>query len=216
MSLIPSVWNNDLADLKTLIARGADVNAVTVHGYTALWYAAERGQVECATALIHAKADVNKANKYGETPLHAASNDIGGIKSVLFLIKHKADVNALTIFGSSSLHFASIHGYLACVQTLVTAGAEIDRPNNGGYTPFAYAIGEKHFDVAESLLHSGAKMKNVKPTVYVPPQITEIITKRRNVMVSTLALKGLLKRRLGISKDVTNLIALYFWNTRLK
>jgi ankyrin repeat protein len=89
MSLIESVKDNDLPTLKTLIAGGADVNAVHEHGRTALWFAARRGHLECATTLMDAKAEVDKADVNGETPLHAASTDNGDIKSVLFLIKQR-------------------------------------------------------------------------------------------------------------------------------
>jgi len=73
MSLIQSVKENNLKDVNRLIREGVDVNAVDEYGYTALWWAANRGHVECATALLDAKAVVYKADKYGETPLHIAS-----------------------------------------------------------------------------------------------------------------------------------------------
>jgi ankyrin repeat protein len=75
MNLFHCVSDNDVKALKTLIARGANVNAVDGRGRTALWWAAEEGRVECATALIDAKADVDKGDKYGNTPLHLASNN---------------------------------------------------------------------------------------------------------------------------------------------
>jgi ankyrin repeat protein len=102
------------------------------------------------------------------------------------------------------------------VRILVAAGVEKDRPNKRLYTPLAYAIISNHRNVAEFLLHSGAKIENVSSRVYVPTWMFNIIRKRRSVMSSALTLKGLLKRRLGLSKDVTNLIALYFWSERLK
>jgi ankyrin repeat protein len=101
-------------------------------------------------------------------------------------------------------------------QILVAAGAESDRLNKHLYTPLAYAIMYKHTNVAELLFHSGAKLKNVHPTVKIPDWMTGIIAKRQLIMSFTLALKGVLKRRLGLSKDVTHLISIYFWNARLK
>jgi hypothetical protein len=101
-------------------------------------------------------------------------------------------------------------------QILVAAGAERDRPNNGGYTPLAIAIMWRSLNVAEYLLHSGAKVKNVSPAMKLPGWMTDMIAKRQLIMSFTLTVKGLLKRRLGIVKDVTHLIALYFWRMRLK
>ncbi len=124
-------------------------------------------------------------------------------------------MNASNIIGNSPLHLASL-GNMACVQILVAACAEKDRPNKRLYTPLAYAIMSNHLNVAQFLLHSGAKMKNVLPYVEVPARMIDIIAKRRIIMSFTLALKGVLKRRFGLSKDATHLIALYFWSERLK
>jgi ankyrin repeat protein len=218
MSLIMSAWGNDLRTLKGFIAGGADVNAVDLDeesGCTALWWAANRGYVECAAALIDAKADVHKANNNGYTPLFCASIN-GHVECVRVLIKHNANVNALNTDGSSSLHSASSNGHLACTQILIAAGAERDRHTKYGYTPLTFAIAHNYSHVAEFLLHSGARMENVCKAISVPHWMTCVIRTRRSVMSSTLVLKGLLKRRFGISKDATHLIALYFWSERLK
>jgi ankyrin repeat protein len=110
------------------------------------------------------------------------------------------------------------------LQMLVAAGAERDRSDDDGYTPLACAIVYGQPYVAEFLFHSGAKMSNIPRVVKVPAWTTDIIAKRCNtiiakrqlIMSSTLVLKGLLKRRLGLSKDVAHLIAIYFWSMRLK
>jgi hypothetical protein len=101
-------------------------------------------------------------------------------------------------------------------QILVAAGVEMDRPNNDGDTPLAHSINYKRADIAEFLLHSGAKMKNVHPHVVLPAWMTDMIAKRCNIMNCALTVKGVLKRRCGLSKDVTHLIALYFWRIGLK
>jgi ankyrin repeat protein len=212
MSLIASV-----SKVKRLLAEGADLNGVDENGCTLLSYTASNGYVECVTILINAKADVNKADAYGWAPLHGASAH-GKSECVGLLIQHKANVNALASCGGSPLHWASSNGHLACVRILVAAGTlcERDRPNNYGNTPLAFAIRRNHRNVAQFLLHSGAKMKNVPPYTQMPAWMFNMIRKRRNVMYRTLVLKGLLKRRCGLSKDVTHLIALYFWSERLK
>jgi len=73
MSLIQCVKENNLNEVNRLIRDGVDVNAVDQEGRTALWWAANESHLEYPTALINAKADVSKANKYDRTPLHIAS-----------------------------------------------------------------------------------------------------------------------------------------------
>jgi CDK inhibitor PHO81 len=74
MNLIQCVKDNDVKTLKTLIVERVNVDAVDRYGCTALWWAANRGHVECAAALLNAKADVDKADGNSHTPLHWASN----------------------------------------------------------------------------------------------------------------------------------------------
>jgi ankyrin repeat protein len=61
----------DLA--KMLIDAGADVNLKGDSDWTALMFAAMRGDVESVKNLVDAKADVNSKTKDGETPLQRAT-----------------------------------------------------------------------------------------------------------------------------------------------
>jgi len=104
---------------------------------------------------------------------------------------------------------------------------ERDRPSNYGYTPLAIAIKYNYTKIAQYLLYSGAKMKNVHSNSKVPYWMKQIVTKRKRVIHSTLILKGVLKKRFKvvgaegaylngrIPKDMINLVGLYVWSTRL-
>jgi ankyrin repeat protein len=213
MSLIVSTRLNDLETLKALIAKGVDVNTVDEYGHTALWYAAHEGNVECSTALLDANADADKADNEGYTPLHQASH-FGWVECVQILVRRKANVNALNNYGSLPLHLASMRD-LACVRILADFITEMDGLRNyRGRTPLACALICNCPDIAEFLLHSGAKMKNVHREI-IPDWIHEIVANLNTAMYSTLVVKALLRRRLGLSKDVTNLLGFYFWNLRV-
>lgn len=56
-----------------LIAKGALVNVVNIHGNTPLHEAARSGNQNSVKVLIHFGADVNHANQLGETALHIAT-----------------------------------------------------------------------------------------------------------------------------------------------
>lgn len=62
----------DLEAAKYLVARGANVNAVTVYGWTPLFLACELGFVDITRVLIGAGTDVNAVNDVGNSALHYA------------------------------------------------------------------------------------------------------------------------------------------------
>jgi Ankyrin repeats (3 copies)/Domain of unknown function (DUF3471) len=68
--LLAAARKSDVEAVKALLAKGADVNAKTAYGATALSYAADKGHVEVVKVLLDRGADVNvKDTFYGETPL---------------------------------------------------------------------------------------------------------------------------------------------------
>jgi ankyrin repeat protein len=217
MNLVERVMYSyeDDDDYDVVVEEDEDVNAGDYYDRTALWYASSYpGRAKCVITLLDAKANPEKADCSGDTPLHAASMN-NRLENIRILIQHKANVNALSGNKDLPLHQASANGHLTCVEMLIKAGADVDGINDYHNTPLACSIMFKRFKVAEFLLHSGAKMKNVQSKVDVPYWMNKIVAKRHTAMYSTLVVKALLRRRLGLSKDATNLLGFYFWNLRL-
>lgn len=83
MNLHGAVENNDISLVKQFIVGGADVNGLhyTVDvAETPLQIASMHGFVECCSVLIEAKADVNKSDYKGNTPLHRAAHNVECVK----------------------------------------------------------------------------------------------------------------------------------------
>lgn len=216
MSLINHVFCNNNEAIKRFIATGQDVNiAVDEYGHTSLWWAAGRGCVGCTTALLNAKADVNKVDNYVITPLHYASEN-GKAECVRVLTQHKANVNVLDLNQESPVHYACANNQLACMQVLLAAGVEIDTFNKYGATPLCKSIIHEQYDAVEFLLYAGAKMSNVRQNINIY-EIHQLVAKRQKVMRSTLVVKGVLRKRFKgrVSRDIVNLMGLYVWKTRL-
>ena len=86
---------SDAAELESLLARGADVNAMDEDEDTALHWAIV-GMDDCidmVQLLIDHGSDVNRKNSDGFTPFHYASFK-GDVKVVKMLLTHGADINA--------------------------------------------------------------------------------------------------------------------------
>jgi len=73
--------------------------------------------------------NINKENKYGETPLFYACNS-GKIDLVEYLVKHGADINKRNKYGNTPLFNACESGNKDLVEYFVTEyGVDIIREN---------------------------------------------------------------------------------------
>lgn len=61
-----AAWNNRVAVIRILAARGAPVNATNLTGFTPLHHAAESGSMEAALALLAVGADPGRLTGDGE------------------------------------------------------------------------------------------------------------------------------------------------------
>lgn len=88
-----------------LLERGAKVDARSLDGSTALWWAATREDLPVANLLIAHGADVNTQRKDGSTPLHIAAA-YGNAKLVSLLLRSGASNAVRTRDGKTPLDLA--------------------------------------------------------------------------------------------------------------
>ncbi len=157
----PTVANaamaGDTATVRRLVASGANVNIAQGDGMTALHWAAERGDLAMANALLRAHASVKAVTREASyTPLHIASKN-GNATVVRALIKAGADVNALTNSGATALHLAAGSGSADAVLALIEKGADVNAKESAhGQTPLVFAAEYDRADAIRVLLKHGA------------------------------------------------------------
>ena len=88
--LVQAAREGDIATVRALIAKRANVNETSRDGSTALLWAAYHSDLAMAQALIAAGATTNTPNKYGVTPLLQASRT-GATPVVQALLRAGAD-----------------------------------------------------------------------------------------------------------------------------
>ena len=149
------------AELESLLARGADVNAKDEDECTALYWAIRLDDcIDMVQLLIDHGADVSWKDAYECTPLHSASFK-GNVKVVEMLLTHGCDVNAQeTDCGWTPMHFASYKGREEVVNILLAHGADNKIKSNDGLTPLHVADEGGHNDVAKALLMHCSKAKS--------------------------------------------------------
>jgi ankyrin repeat protein len=152
-----AAMRGDVATVRTLIARRADVNAPQGDGMTALHWAADHGDSAMAAELLRAKANVASRTRIGAyTPLHIAART-GSPAVVRALLAAGSDVKATTTSGATALHFAAAAGNPDVVTALLSKGADPNaRESSWGQTPLVFAAEYGRAAAVEALMKHGA------------------------------------------------------------
>jgi beta-lactamase regulating signal transducer with metallopeptidase domain len=146
-----------LAEVRQLIADGADVNYVFRGDGTALIAAIRRGRNDVVTELLANGADANLMVGGDGSPMIAAARH-GDISILNQLLEANGDPN-LAIHGDGNpLIAASQHGETEMVTALLDRGADVNFYIRGDETPLINAAQSGHVDVAELLVAAGADL----------------------------------------------------------
>lgn len=147
-----------------LVEKGADVNAATYGGWTALMGASDNRCEEIVKLLIAKKADVNAKTRQGRSVLMRAAYHGYYPTIVRLLIKAGANVNDADKAGNTALIFAAQQGYLETVQTLLDAGADKKLKNKDGKDALAFARAIPSVDPYGEALDASTKA-NIKKII---------------------------------------------------
>jgi ankyrin repeat protein len=109
--------------VKALLQYGADVNAKSGNGITALIWSAATGKAYNLRLLIAAGADINHKDKRGDTALNYAAS-IDNTDMLKTLIAAGADVSATDNTGKTALWHARAQHHLTIATMLRKAGAK--------------------------------------------------------------------------------------------
>jgi uncharacterized protein len=176
---------NDIAAIKTLLAKGADIDARDTNGATALLVATHGNKVNAARALIEAGADVNAKDDISDSPyLYAGAR--GHLEILKLTLAHGADLKSINRYGGTAIIPAAERGHVETVETLINhlgwtalleaiilgdggprhvkivalliaAGAKIELADNDGVSPLQHARGRGYDEIAALLEKAGAK-----------------------------------------------------------
>jgi beta-lactamase regulating signal transducer with metallopeptidase domain len=161
--LVQALMDGDAAEVRALIAAGADVNHWTPGDGTPLIMAARLNDAALAQTLLAAGADVNQpARGEGNALIVAAAE--GYLDLVRLFVETGADVNAIVRGDETPLINAAREGHVEIARYLIERGADVnlavDAPTTRGVerrSPLSMAMRGGHADVVRTLRAAGAR-----------------------------------------------------------
>lgn len=139
-AVMKAVQKDDVAGLKALIARSANVNELDPNGDAPLVMAAYLGHTEIVRLLLEAGADVTAVDPgMKATALHAAAY-AGRTDAARLLIAHGIDIDKQgPKNGYTALHDAIWENNIDTARVILDAGADLTLRSHSGETPLDFA-----------------------------------------------------------------------------
>lgn len=129
----------------------------------------KEGNYKELSSLIVKGANVNATDKYGNSPLHYASNTEkkGGIEAVKFLVSKGAETNSTNNAGSTPLVLAAHTGQTEIVSFLLEKKAIVNAKDST-YSPLHAASLNGYSEIAKLLIDKGASINAKDKDGYTP------------------------------------------------
>nr|XP_055066106.1 inversin isoform X1 [Misgurnus anguillicaudatus] len=127
-----------------------------LEGRTAFMWAAGKGSDDVIKIMLDLKKDldINMADKYGGTALHAAALS-GHMSTVLLLLEKGAIVDPLDVMKHTPLFRACEMGHRDVILTLIKGGARVDLVDIDGHSALHWAALGGNAEVCEVLMENG-------------------------------------------------------------
>ena len=184
-ALMYAVMNSKVVSL--LLAQDADVNALTMYGESALFWACHFGNIKVIKMLLKVGINlINRKDEYRRTPLYIACL-WGHMQVVEQLIQAKADLSIPDNSGDSPLHQACGGGHLQIVEKLLQSEVDPNVQNILQMTPLLVATYENHLQVIKQLLQAKANPNIQDSSGAIPLYVASM---RGNIQLMNLLLQA--------------------------
>lgn len=172
--LLEAAQKTNPADVRALLAAGADANARAADGSTPMVYAAHFGDAASVQALLAANGDPDLTNRYRIGPMHEAALRADA-EQLRLLVDAGATVDLALPEGETPLMLASRTSGVDAVQLLIEHGANVNVVEQWqGQTPLMYAAASDRGEVAAALIAAGADINARTPVSTLPERLPAV------------------------------------------
>ncbi|MDI4649051.1 ankyrin repeat domain-containing protein [Cohnella hashimotonis] len=189
-SITSAARKGRIHEVQYLLDRGAQINAVSHVGTTALWHAAYNGDVKLAAFLIQNGMDLPS---HGGRALGLAAFN-GHLAFVKLLVEEGVDIDYQSFArhpddSNTPLHSAACAGHVEVVRYLLERGADVRLKNHYGDRPYHVARFNKRHEIMELI------------TGYEPKELHDLdkrIAELKKAKLPTAIIKDLAETRIRI------------------
>lgn len=178
-----AIASNDIKTFKLFNSFfGVAINTANSFNQTALSIAAHKGSIKIVKSALQARANINKAEAGGSTPLHLAA--LAGHNEIVELLLAHATINKIDI---------------------------VNVANDLGITPLQYAINQNRIGIIALLLKSGADVNKTYQHSFETPlycaaskgnmSIVKILVEQHNAIISS---KDIIVARRNSHEEIEN------------
>src|SRR5215510_10650657 len=154
-TLLEAAESGDRAAALRLLGQGANPNAPSADGATAVMYASANADLDLVRALIKAGANVKLKNRFGTSALTEAAI-IGSAPIIDALLKAGADPNTKNPEGETPLMAVARSGKLEAAARLLDAGADVNAKEDwGGQSALMWAAAQSQAGMVKLLASRG-------------------------------------------------------------
>src|SRR5215471_5032260 len=155
-TLLEAAESGDRAVALRLLGQGANPNAMSADGATAVMYASANADLDLVRALIKAGANVKLKNRFGTSALTEAAI-IGSAPIIDALLKAGADPNTKNPEGETALMAVARGGKIEAAKRLLDAGADVNAKESwGGQSAVMWAAAQSQAEMIKLLASRGA------------------------------------------------------------
>lgn len=140
--------------MRAMLQGGATPNIICYDQWekTPLHVATLRNETDAMLVLLEFKADIDKEDAWGATPLYYSAGDDTRSAALQLLIDYKATVDSNDKFGMTPLHGAAFHECELAIQTLIDHNADVRCLTKNKRTPLHLAAGNLKLNAVKILL----------------------------------------------------------------
>lgn len=157
-----------------LINQGANIDAKTSDGHSALQYAASKNWKSICATLLEKDADVNITDKQGSTPLHRSA-----CKGNLAIVKLLLEQGKRLKIGKPRLYSSWKSNQVELLINSFVFTPKIDHRDGYGNTPLHLACEEDRQEEAKLLVANGASIEITNKERKTPLDLCNLILARQ-------------------------------------